>query len=169
MLQKIIEVAENKISMLLDCKETLKNAKTGKEIKTIREKTGISALSMAKELRRTTYILHDHEKRDTEDIAYRNSLQSKIENMLSIIPKIKDLKKLAFGKIRWSKIKSVEIIENKEINFVYDIMIDKTHSFVANNMILHNSVTISKANIHASLRAETTVLAAGNPKMGRFD
>ena len=169
MLQKIIEVAENKISMLLDCKETLKNAKTGKEIKTIREKTGISALSMAKELRRTTYILHEHEKRDTEDIAYRNSLQSKIENMLSIIPKIKDLKKLAFGKIRWSKIKSVEIIENKEINFVYDIMIDKTHSFVANNMILHNSVTISKANIHASLRAETTVLAAGNPKMGRFD
>lgn len=31
------------------------------------------------------------------------------------------------------------------------------------------SVTISKANIQATLRAETTVLAAGNPKMGRFD
>jgi replicative DNA helicase Mcm len=30
-------------------------------------------------------------------------------------------------------------------------------------------VTISKANIHATLRAETTVLAAGNPKLGRFD
>jgi len=31
------------------------------------------------------------------------------------------------------------------------------------------SVTISKANIQATLRAETTVLAAGNPKLGRFD
>lgn len=31
------------------------------------------------------------------------------------------------------------------------------------------SVSISKANIHATLRAETSVLAAGNPKLGRFD
>ncbi len=31
------------------------------------------------------------------------------------------------------------------------------------------SVTIAKANIQATLRAETTVLAAANPKFGRFD
>ncbi len=31
------------------------------------------------------------------------------------------------------------------------------------------SVTISKASVQATLRAETTVLAAGNPKFGRFD
>ena len=31
------------------------------------------------------------------------------------------------------------------------------------------SVSISKANIQATLRCETTVLAAANPKFGRFD
>ena len=31
------------------------------------------------------------------------------------------------------------------------------------------TVTITKANIYATLHAETTVLAAGNPKLGRFD
>ena len=31
------------------------------------------------------------------------------------------------------------------------------------------TITVSKANIHATLRAETTVLAAGNPKLGRFN
>jgi replicative DNA helicase Mcm len=82
---------------------------------------------------------------------------------------LENIKKIAFGYARWMKIKKVERIKNPGIKYVYDVTVEPTHSFISNGMILHNSVTVSKANIQATLRAETTVLAAGNPKMGRFD
>ena len=86
-----------------------------------------------------------------------------------IINDLEEIKKLAFGYARWMKIKEVSKIKNKGVKWVYDVTIEPYHTFISNNMILHNTVTIAKANIHATLRAETTVLAAGNPKFGRFD
>jgi len=91
--------------------------------------------------------------------------------------------------ILWDKIVSIKYADSE---FVYDFTMKKTNNFVANGTIMHNcidemdkmakedtsamhealeqqSVTISKANIQATLRCETTVLAAANPKFGRFD
>jgi replicative DNA helicase Mcm len=91
--------------------------------------------------------------------------------------------------ILWDKIVSI-----KEINseYVYDFTMKGTNNFIANGVIMHNcidemdkmspedtsamhealenqTVSISKANIQATLISRTTVLAAANPKFGRFD
>ncbi len=92
--------------------------------------------------------------------------------------------------VLWDKI--VSLRERKDIEYVYDFTMKGTNNFIANNVIMHNcideldkmgkddtaamhealegqTITISKANVQATLRAETTVLAAANPKHGRFD
>ncbi|MBU2616071.1 MAG: hypothetical protein KKC19_03130 [Nanoarchaeota archaeon] len=86
-----------------------------------------------------------------------------------ILVEIGELKKIAFGFARWSKIKKISRIKNNGIKWVYDVTIEPNHTFISNRMILHNTITVSKANVQARLRAETSVLAAANPKFGRFD
>ncbi len=76
--------------------------------------------------------------------------------------------------------------------YVYDLYVPANNNFVAEGVFVHNCldemdkmseedtsglhealaqqrVSISKANIQATLKAQTTVLAAANPKFGRFD
>ena len=73
------------------------------------------------------------------------------------------------GKIIWKTVKSVESIPNKGIEWVYDIGVEPTHSFVSECMILHNSISVAKAGIVTTFKAKTSILAAANPKLGRFD
>ncbi len=95
---------------------------------------------------------------------------SKIKNPdKNLLKDLEEIEKLAFGYSNWVKIKKVEKIKNKGIPWVYDVTIEPFHTFISNGMILHNTVTISKANVHATLRSQTSVLAAANPKFGRFD
>ncbi|MBI5002729.1 hypothetical protein HZC31_05055 [Candidatus Woesearchaeota archaeon] len=85
------------------------------------------------------------------------------------VEKVSFLKKLAFGEIGFESVRNVRTIHNHNQEWSYDITVEPHHTFVSQNMILHNTISISKANIQATLRCETTVLAAANPKLGRFD
>ena len=70
----------------------------------------------------------------------------------------------------WALEAGALVLANKGICCVDEIdKMDKDDRVAMHEAMEQQSITISKANIHSTLRAETTILAAANPKLGRFD
>jgi DNA replicative helicase MCM subunit Mcm2 (Cdc46/Mcm family) len=72
------------------------------------------------------------------------------------------------GPILLTKIQKVESIPNDGVKWVYDVTVEPHHTFVSEGLVLHNTVSVAKAGITSTLRARCPVLAAANPKLGRF-
>ena len=85
------------------------------------------------------------------------------------VPGIKVLTPNIKGNFIELTIENVEKVHNKDSKWVYDITIEPYHLFVSHGLVLHNSISIAKAGIVARLNARAAVLAAGNPKYGRYD
>ncbi|WP_297519300.1 LAGLIDADG family homing endonuclease [Thermococcus sp.] len=83
--------------------------------------------------------------------------------------KLEKVKAFAKGNVRFLRVVEVEEITNDHWEWVYDVTIEPHHLFVSHGLVLHNSISISKAGITATLNSRTTVIAAANPKYGRFN
>ena len=73
---------------------------------------------------------------------------------------------------RYHRVIAVDTVSNAgphACEWVYDITVEPTNTFISSGVVLHNSISVSKAGINATLKSRCSLLGAANPKYGRFD
>ena len=153
------ELAKERIS-------ELKNALNSGDTNILRKFVKLTTLSMKLKMPYSTLRYRLLKKKD-QKIA-RVLIEEASKKLKLIEEKLSNLKNYIYGNIRFLSIKNIEVIDNNDSEWVYDITVEPHHLFISHGLVLHNTISIAKAGIVATLNARTAILAAANPVFGRY-
>ncbi|MFX0202713.1 MAG: LAGLIDADG family homing endonuclease, partial [Candidatus Hodarchaeota archaeon] len=168
---QVVDKYLNKINQKINKLE--RELPKAKDIRHIRQITGFSQDSIAR-LTNNKRSTIDYIERGGYVLEIRADVLAKTKHVVAEV--IREVRKtIAYiqklKQFRWLRVKKVEIVENSGKNtakWVYDVTVT-TKNFVSHGLILHNTISIAKAGIVATLNARAAIIAAANPKFGRYN
>ncbi|MFH1294647.1 MAG: LAGLIDADG family homing endonuclease, partial [Candidatus Aenigmatarchaeota archaeon] len=170
LLSKVVSQFQKRLLKIEALSGKLKSTLSQAQYRELREKLRISRSEIARSLGVSQQDLwYWMVVKGDPDLLKKSILEARriTEHMLTAGATIDRLKTLVDSPTEWVAVKHIDKINKKQM--VYDIEVNPTKTFIGNGIVCHNSVSIAKASIVATLPAKTSVLAGGNPKFSRFD
>ncbi len=164
-LKRVLSKLEERYIELLNTVNSL--PLKGEELRKVRREFGVGVDVIAEELGVSNSTVYYREDNSTELEEYREVLEQILKERLQVKTKIEFLGHIVDSEVGWVQVEAVEKVPS-DVDMVYDVTVPG-RTFISNGMVLHNTVSISKATIQATLPAETSIIGGANPKFSRFD
>ena len=144
-LASVVDSFKDRIDRLERLKKRLENA-SWEEIKEIREILNISQADLASDMSVEQTEISYYERTDAvpdggQVSLGREMLRDRIEEAISATPEANRLRSLVDNDLLWDRIESIEAI-TPDSEWVYDMEVAGTHSYLSNNLVSHNSAML---------------------------
>jgi replicative DNA helicase Mcm len=166
--EKVVSRMENKLGGISEALRKAESATAVKELVALRNSLNLSQIDVANGNENLRHNVAYWEVRGIKLANYKRLFSQCCERKLALAAEVAKLRRLLDSDISWCEIKSVELVDS-DTEWVYDVTVEPTQAFVSECAVLHNSVSVAKAGIVTRFKAKTSILAAANPKFGRFD
>ncbi|MDR5656068.1 helix-turn-helix domain-containing protein [Halodesulfurarchaeum sp. HSR-GB] len=141
-LRTVLKTFESRLADLREASQSLDGADWD-QVEQIRQDLGLSQAALADEIGvgQTTVSLYTRgevvpDGGRVQDA--REVIQERLETALSVTDSVRALSQLVEGDLAWAEITDIEAVEPNE-EWVYDLEVEGTHSYLSNNVLSHNS------------------------------
>ncbi|MFC3477644.1 LAGLIDADG family homing endonuclease [Halobacterium litoreum] len=145
-LRQVVDAFENRVAWLRDAKQSVESGDWS-DVTSIRNELNVSQSALASEMGVEQTAVSYYERNDVvpdggKVMAAQSGLKAHIDEALTAELAVERLRELVGNDVSWDRIESIEAVEPAE-EWVYDLEVEDTHTYLSNGVVSHNSQLIS--------------------------